>query len=225
MRINMEGFNFMAITKKLKKKTTKKLKDKKVASSATRRKGGIKVLRVGKKVVRKKIVKKKKEPVKLVRSIRNPIIEPRPYSWESQAVFNPAVVSLGGKVHLFYRALGEDGISRLGYASSKDGINFDERLVYPVYSLEDTEKMKRHWPFTSPARPVYDNSLYASGGGWGGCEDPRAVLIEGYIYVTLNIFNGWESMRVAVVSIKEENLLNKKWFWQNFSYLSQPGDR
>jgi predicted GH43/DUF377 family glycosyl hydrolase len=32
-------------------------------------------------------------------------------------------------------------------------------------------------------------------------------------------------MRVAVVSIKEENLLNKKWFWQNFSYLSHPGDR
>ena len=32
-------------------------------------------------------------------------------------------------------------------------------------------------------------------------------------------------MRVAVTSIKEENLLNKKWIWENFSYLSRPGDR
>jgi beta-1,2-mannobiose phosphorylase / 1,2-beta-oligomannan phosphorylase len=213
----------MAITKKTKKKIIKK--------PISRRK--IKVLRVGKKVVRKKVASsatrrkggKKKGSVKLIRSVHNPIIEPRSYSWESQAVFNPAVVSSGGKVHLFYRALGEDGISRLGYASSKDGINFDERLFYPVYSLEEAEGTKRHWPFTSPARPVYDTALYASGGGWGGCEDPRAVLIEGYIYVTMNIFNGWESMRVAVVSIKEENLLNKKWFWQNFSFLSKPGDR
>jgi predicted GH43/DUF377 family glycosyl hydrolase len=39
------------------------------------------------------------------------------------------------------------------------------------------------------------------------------------------MFNGWDSMRVAVTSIKEENLLNKKWFWNNFSYLSHPGDR
>ncbi len=209
----------MVITKKTKKKTILVHRGGKKVSL----KKNIKVLRVNKKIIRKKIVKKKEKKVKLVRSIRNPIIEPRAYSWESQAVFNPAVVSSGGRVHLFYRALGEDGISRLGYASSEDGINFDDRLYYPVYSLENAEETKRHWPFTSPAR--YDTVLYASGGGWGGCEDPRAVLIDGYIYVTLNIFNGWESMRVAVVSIKEENLLNKKWFWQNFSYLSHPGDR
>lgn len=218
------------MVKKNKKITTK------VASSVTRRKS--RAIKVAKKTIKKKkksvstriaivrkkkIIKKKGKAIKLVRSFHNPIFEPRPYSWESQAVFNPAAVSSGGRIHLFYRALGDDGISRLGYASSKDGINFDERLYYPVYSLEEAENTKKHWPFTSPAR--YDTTLYASGGGWGGCEDPRAVLIEGYIYVTFNVFNGWESMRVAVVSIKEENLLNKKWFWQNFSYLSHPGDR
>ena len=201
----------------------------------------LKVLKKQKKVVKKTVAKKKgikKSPLiirrrsrksvkttKLTRSQRNPIIEPGPYSWESQAVFNPAVVSSGGRVHLFYRALGEDGISRIGYASSKDGINFDERLLYPVYFVKNSEEMKKHWPYTSPARPAYDTALYASGGGWGGCEDPRAVLIEEDIYMTFNVFNGWDSMRVAVTSIKEENLLNKKWFWHNFSYLSHPGDR
>ncbi len=179
-----------------------------------------------KKILKKTSLKKKLvKALKLKRSIQNPIINPGPYAWESQAVLNPAAVFSGGRVHLFYRALGKDGISRIGYASSKDGINFDERLSYPIYFMENAEEMAKHWPFTSPARPVYDTVLYASGGGWGGCEDPRTVLIKGNVYMTFNMFNGWDSMRVAVTSIKEENLLNKKWLWNNFSYLSHPGDR
>ena len=169
--------------------------------------------------------KKLAKILKLSRSLRNPIIKPGSYSWESQAVFNPAAVSSGGRIHLFYRAMGGDGVSRIGYASSKDGINFDERLSYPVYFLKNVEEMKKHWPYTSPTRPVYDTALYASGGGWGGCEDPRTVLIDGRMYMTFNVFNGWNSMRVAVVSIKEKNLLDKEWLWENFSYLSRPGDR
>ncbi|MFA6274335.1 MAG: hypothetical protein WC662_04190 [Candidatus Paceibacterota bacterium] len=186
---------------------------------------------IKKKVIKKKIIKKKIVAKKLVRKTKlkksklNPIIEPRLYSWESQAVFNPGALYVGGKVHLFYRALGNDGISRIGYASSEDGINFKDRLLYPVYMFKDSEEMKNHWPFTSPARPVYDTALYASGGGWGGCEDPRTVLIEGNVYMTFNVFNGWDSLRVAVISIKEEDLLNKKWVWRNFSYLSKFGDR
>lgn len=176
-----------------------------------------------KKVVRKNIVRKKTKRTQLKKSPRNPIIDPKPYAWESQAVFNPAAVYADGRFHLFYRALGNDGISRIGYASSKDGINFDQRLSYPIYFLENAEEMKKHWPFTSPAH--YDIALYASGGGWGGCEDPRTVLMNGHVYMTFNVFNGWDSMRVAVTSIKEENLLNKKWLWNNFSYLSKLGDR
>jgi predicted GH43/DUF377 family glycosyl hydrolase len=172
----------------------------------------------------KKTVKNTEKKLKLKKSLSNPIMKPRLYSWESQAVFNPAAIYVGGRVHLFYRALGNDGISRFGYASSKDGINFDDRLFYPVYFLNEVEETKKHWPYTSPARPIYD-TIYASGGGWGGCEDPRTVIIDGVLYMTFNVFNGWGSMRVAVVSIKEEDLLNKKWIWQNFAYLSKPGDR
>lgn len=201
----------------------------------------VKVLKKKLKTLKKKIVTKKKgikkssitirqkrkliKSLKLVRSTHNPIIDPRSYTWESQAVLNPAAIYLDGRVHLFYRALGNDGVSRIGYASSKNGIDFDERLSYPIYFVENAEEMLKHWPFTSPARPVYDTVLYASGGGWGGCEDPRTVIIDGYVYMTFNVFNGWDSMRVAVISIKEENLLNKKWIWENFRYLSRPGDR
>ena len=191
----------------------------------TQKKEGVAKKKTIKKIVRKKVVGKKIKGTQLKRSPRNPIIEPRSYSWESEAVFNPAAVFVDGRVHLFYRALGKDGISRIGYASSKNGVDFDERLFSPVYFVENAEEMIKHWPYTSPARPVYDAILYASGGGWGGCEDPRTVLIEGNVYMTFNMFNGWDSMRVAVISIKEEDLLNKKWLWDNFSYLSHPGDR
>ena len=217
-----------------------KKKNKKVIAKKPARRGGKVVKKTAKKVsVKKKIIRKKTgkkvvakrgskklvKGLKLSRFPHNPIIRPGPYSWESQAVFNPAVISSGGRIHLFYRALGGDGVSRIGYASSKDGIYFDERLVYPVYFLQNSEEMKKHWPYTSPARPVYDTALYASGGGWGGCEDPRTVLIDGNVYMTFNVFNGWDSMRVAVISIKEEDLLKKKWLWKNFSYLSREGDR
>ncbi|MFA6355019.1 MAG: hypothetical protein WCW65_01165 [Candidatus Paceibacterota bacterium] len=202
---------------KKKKLTTKKVTAKKITKK-------VKTVKVTKKVV-KKTTKKEEQHIKLKKSGQNPIMNPGLYSWESQAVFNPGVVSSGGRVHLFYRALGDDGISRIGYASSLDGINFDERLLYPVYFLESAEETKKHWPFTSPARPIYDNALYSSGGGWGGCEDPRIVIIDGTLYMTLNIFNGWSTLRVAVVSIKESDLLNKRWNWKDFSYLSKPGDR
>lgn len=218
-------FVFMAKILKKQKKTIKK-QIKKIASAKTLKKVK-KVTKSVKKIKAKKLIKKiVKKPIKvlkLVRSPKNPIIGPSAYAWESQAVFNPAVISSHGRIHLFYRALGDDGISRIGYASSIDGINFGERLTYPVYFVENAEEMKKNWPFTSPAR--YDTVLYSSGGGWGGCEDPRTVLIEGNIYMTFNMFNGWNSMRVAVTSIKEEDLLNKKWFWKNFSYLSRDGDR
>jgi predicted GH43/DUF377 family glycosyl hydrolase len=238
----------MVVIKKTKKIIKKKIEPKKIKSKPV---GAVKkvikkdslkksIKKTAKKVVKKslskkilnkkKIPKKKELEVKLVRSIKNPILKPRIYSWESQAVFNPAAIYSGGRIHLFYRALGGDGISRFGYASSKDGINFDERLYYPVFSYKEAEEMKNHWPYTSPVGPAYNTNLYGSGGGWGGCEDPRAVFIDGDIYLTFNIFdmaNGWrwDSMRVAVVSINEKDLLNKKWRWKNFSYLSHKGDR
>ncbi len=214
----------MAALKKTKKKT---VKVKKISPKK-------KQVKVAKKVKTKKIVKKpkrgkvlRKKAAKLITKFKgNPIIEPIHNSpWESQAVFNPGAIVYDGRVHLFYRALGHDGISRLGYISSKDGIHFDERLAYPVYVAENIEKAKFHYPYTSPARLIYDTMLYASGGGWGGCEDPRGVLIDGRVYLTFNMFNGWNSMRVAYTSIDKEDLKYKRWNWSPFAYLSHPGDR
>lgn len=191
-----------------------------------------------KKVARKKNVKKtgkvskgapKKRKVKtldLRRFAKNPVMSPASGSyWESEAVFNPGVVIQGGRVHLFYRALGADGISRVGYASSKDGIHFDKRYPHPVYMPETFAESAKHHPYTSPARLTYNTERYVSGGGWGGCEDPRAVKIDDRIYLTFNIFNGWHSIRVGLTSISEKDLDEGRWNWRRFVPLSPPNER
>ncbi|MFA6006743.1 MAG: hypothetical protein WC764_03405 [Candidatus Paceibacterota bacterium] len=164
--------------------------------------------------------KKISAPVILLRLPENPILSPvKEHWWESEAVFNPAAFVDDGKVHLFYRALGRDGISRIGYAWSTDGLHF-ERLSYPVFSAENVQEVKSHFPYTSPVRLSYDTVNNPSGGGWGGLEDPRAIKIDGRIYLTFNAFNGWESMRVGLTSISEEDFKNKNWNWRKFVYLT-----
>ena len=207
-------------TKKTKEKKKKPLVKKVIASA-----------RVSKKTVKRKtpekLFKRKKAAPRVFKKFEgNPIIKPTPHLfWESEAVFNPAAVVHDGRIHLFYRALGHDGISRFGYASSKDGIHFDQRLPYPVYVTENFAEAKDHYPYTSPARLTYDTAMYVSGGGWGGCEDPRAVKIDERVYLTFNMFNGWNSMRVAFTSILGEDISRANWAWSDFAYLSRPGDR
>src|SRR3990167_8783092 len=73
-------------------------------------------------------------PLRPQRLDHNPLFCPRGGGWgESEATFNPAALVHDGRVHLFYRALGRDGISRIGHASSGDGIHFDERSPAPVF--------------------------------------------------------------------------------------------
>ena len=76
-----------------------------------------------------------KHPLALGRAILNPVLRGSSHAWEAAAVMNPAAILEGNRVHLFYRAIGTDGASRVGYASSGDGAHFDERLPYPVFSL------------------------------------------------------------------------------------------
>jgi beta-1,2-mannobiose phosphorylase / 1,2-beta-oligomannan phosphorylase len=139
----------------------------------------------------------------VTRSPLNPILQPGTMPWTAEATLNPAALYLGDRVHLMYRAIGMDGISRLGYASSADGFTFDDRLPYPAYVAQD--KGTRLPGFARRYSPV----LYPSGGSWGGCEDPRMVLIDGRVYITFNMFENWV-LRVGCISIREEDFLAKK---------------
>ena len=152
----------------------------------------------------------------LNKSLHNPILKPGTNPWTAEAVMNPAAAIIGGRTHLIYRAIGTDGVSRLGYASSADGIVFDKRLPYPVYVAQKPRNLPGHARRYSPV-------LYPSGGSWGGCEDPRMVLIEGRVYVTFNMFDGWDFIRVAAISIAEEDFMaGQFWKWDGPHLLSQP---
>jgi len=141
----------------------------------------------------------------------NPVIEPRhEHRWESYQTFNPGAVLLEREVHILYRAIGDDGISRFGYAVSENGYKVDDRLEYPVYEQA----------ISSPEFIVYS---YSSGGSFGGAEDPRITHVAGedVIYLTYTACD--DGLRMALTSIKIEDFLSKRWRWTEPTFLSPPG--
>lgn len=201
-------------------------RETKQASSAkgTDKKTSVSSLRVRRnallKALRENAEKQRaRRPHQLERHEGNPIVEPREGKfWEMKATFNPGAVYADKRVHLLYRAIGGDDISVLGYASSSDGINIDERLDEPAF-VPDTRKKP------DPNAPVQTLPAYCSGGGWnGGCEDPRLTLIDDRIYLTYTAFDGWGSIRIALTSIDKNDFLNKRWRWGKPALISPPDE-
>ncbi len=140
------------------------------------------------------------------RGAGNPIIVPDPkHSWEAKATFNPAVLRIRNKTHVLYRTLSDDNTSYIGYASTKDGFNIDERLPEPIYSpREDFESKK-------------------IAGANSGCEDPRLTKIGEVIYMCYTAFDGIGPPRVAITSIKEKDFLEKNWKWEKPVLITPTG--
>jgi len=160
-------------------------------------------------------LKLSKKSLRLHKHITNPILAPQEHNdWEAFTTFNPAAVYAGEKVHILYRAQGFDYISSVGYAVSMDGISIDKRLSEPIYKPE--------MDFESNTSGSANPDLM-SGGGYGGCEDPRVTLLGERVYMTYVAFNGWNSIRLALTSIALEDFLNQKWNWTKPVLLSKPG--
>ncbi len=163
---------------------------------------------------------KKSEKMKagllLQRFHANPIITPkREHAWEASATFNPAALLLDDKIHLLYRAHGDDGMSVIGYASSKDGYKIDERLKLPIYVPRAR--------FEGVGVPNHKQTFtYRSGMGVDGCEDPQVTRIGDTIYMAYVAFNGYEQTRAALTSISVEDFRNHKWNWTNPIPMSAP---
>lgn len=141
-------------------------------------------------VVDQKIEKDFQPAGKLVRSLFNPLLIPvAEHDWESKYVLNCGAIRVKGSIYIFYRAVGEDGVSRIGLAISKNGVQIDQRLPEPVFvPAHETEKM--------------------------GCEDPRLIAIEGRVYMLYTAYDG-VTPQVALASIAEEDLVQQRWqHWQ-----------
>lgn len=157
----------------------------------------------------------------LTRHEENPVIKPIAHHyWESKATFNPAALYEEGKVHLVYRAIGDQDMSMLGYASSRDGVHIDERLADPVYVPNEPFEFTGH---PVPASAIPSASPYASGGGgYGGCEDPRLTKIGNKVYMTYVAYDGSNPPRVALTSISSSDFFAKKWNWEKPVLVSPP---
>jgi len=148
----------------------------------------------------------------------NPIIAPiMRHFWESQATFNPAAIYEDDKFHLLYRAVGDNGASVLGYASSSDGFTIEERLEEPIYVPTEPFEV------ADPSRPFIPISYSSGPGGYGGIEDPRLTVLGKRIYMTYVAFNGYQHPGVALTSIDKKDFLNKKWNWEKPVLISRPG--
>jgi len=125
----------------------------------------------------------------LIRYEKNPILTPNPkHYWESKYVLNCAALRIGDKVYLFYRAYGDDEISRIGLAVT-DGYNVLERLPEPIFVPADEREKK-------------------------GCEDPRVVIIEDSIYMLYTAYDG-DIAQVAAASIRVADFLERRFDrWQ-----------
>ena len=103
--------------------------------------------------------------------------------WQKADVFNPAAIVKGNKVYMIYRS--EDNpsailggrTSRLGLASSEDGIHFT-KYPTPVLYPDSSEFMEYDYP--------------------GGCEDPRIIQTEDSLYVLA--YTSW-NYKIARLSI------------------------
>lgn len=150
----------------------------------------------------------KSAPPVFMRALENPILSPRKENaFEAKLVFNPAAIDLDGSVHILYRAMSDDNTSTVGYARSVDGLHIDERLPVPVYGPRAGFEMKAGSPT-----------------GNSGCEDPRAVVIDGRVYMTYTAYDGVRAPQGAISSISVEDFLAKKFDSWTAPFLVTPDD-
>jgi predicted GH43/DUF377 family glycosyl hydrolase len=104
-----------------------------------------------------------------------PIVQPQGDGFESAGTFNPAVVKKDDKFVMLYRAQDSNGTSRLGYATSTDGIHFI-RSAKPV--MEPTTEYERD----------------------GGVEDPRLIKLGDTYYLTYTGYNKKDAQLCLAIS-------------------------
>lgn len=141
------------------------------------------------------LLQRPRRDLSLARVICTPLRKRGSHDWNAGGIFTPGALSIRGRTHLLYQALGTDGKAHIGYASSRNGLSFDEQLSAPV--------------FTPPS---------------GSLVNPRMTMLGGRIYVTCSVTGGPDSGRVAAFSIAEHDLIEKHWRWSAPTFLSAPGE-
>jgi predicted GH43/DUF377 family glycosyl hydrolase len=95
--------------------------------------------------------------------------------FENEGVLNPAVISEGDHIHVFYRAVSKGNYSSIGYCRLSDPLTVAERFETPVLF------------------PQFDYESH-------GVEDPRIVKIEDLYYLTYSAYDGVNALGALAIS-------------------------
>ena len=140
-------------------------------------------------------------------SLFNDPIRKAPVHWEALHTFNPAAIVRDDKIVVLYRAEDDTGAmqignhtSRLGLATSTDGINFT-RLGEPVFYPDEDSQRSREWP--------------------GGVEDPRIVESEDGTYVLT--YTQWNRRTYSIGIATSKDLTH--WTKHGPAFLGASGGR
>ena len=104
-------------------------------------------------------------------------------AFEEEGVFNPACIEKDGIVHMFYRAVGKENFSTIGYCQLKNNeviYRSDKPIMVPEYSYEKQ-----------------------------GIEDPRITYIDGKYYMFYTAFDGKNAL-VAYATSNDLKTFTKK---------------
>ena len=155
----------------------------------------------------------------LIRPVAAPVISPDKSAifddpirhahvhWEALHTFNPAAIVRDGKIFVLYRAEDDTGkmeigehTSRLGLASSSDGITFT-RMPQPVFYPAPDAQQSREWP--------------------GGVEDPRIVESEDGTYVLT--YTQWNRVTYSIGIATSRDLIH--WTKYGPAFLGSAGGK
>jgi predicted GH43/DUF377 family glycosyl hydrolase len=120
------------------------------------------------------------------------ILQKTELSFENKAVFNPTCVEKDGIVHMFYRAIGQDDISSIGYCQLIDNKvvkRLEEPIIFPEYDYEKK-----------------------------GVEDPRITLLDGVYYLFYTAYDGQNALICYATSQDLKHFTKQGIISPTFSY-------
>ncbi|NLI35189.1 MAG: pesticidal protein Cry7Aa [Bacteroidales bacterium] len=103
------------------------------------------------------------------------ILQTTDLEFENESVMNPAVITVGDDIHMFYRAVQEGNHSTIGYCKMKSPLEVVYREKEPILS------------------PLVECESH-------GVEDPRIVKIEDTYYMTYTAYDGHNAIGSLAVS-------------------------
>lgn len=129
------------------------------------------------------------------------LLEKTTLGFENEGVLNPAVISDGEYIHLFYRAVSKGNYSSIGYCKLKEPTVVEKRFDTPV---------------------LFPQSEYES----HGIEDPRLTKIEDLYYLTYTAYDGVNALGALAVSkdlvhFDKVGIIVPQITYEEFSHLAE----